>query len=468
MEKELVETEARSVNSRLVGELVPYAANARTHSAAQIDEIARSIREFGWTNPVLIDAVGIVAGHGRVMAASQIYAEEGALIRLPDGTALPVGTVPTLDCTGWTEAQRRAYILADNQIALNAGWDEALLAQEMGALRDMGFDLSLVGFSDARLDALVQAVSGSNGGGGKTEPDDVPDVPPVPHSRLGDLWVLGKHRVVCGDATDPEVLAALMEGRKAHCAWTDPPYNVAYSTAAGSIKNDDLADGKFRQFLVDLFSAMAGAMLNGASIYVAHADTEGLNFRAAFAAAGFKLSSCVIWRKDSLVLGRSDYQWVHEPILYGWKEGKRHRWFGGRKQTTVAVVGEDLGFHKMDDGRWQIAVGDTVLILEAEAKVEELVPSVIFLPKPRRSADHPTMKPVALIEKQLRNSARFGELVLDVCGGSGSTLIAAHRLGMLGRVCELEPKYCDVIVRRWQEYTGGRARHAVSGAEFPA
>lgn len=259
-----------------------------------------------------------------------------------------------------------------------------------------------------------------------------------------------------------------MDGRKAHCVWTDPPYNVAYKTAAGAIKNDDMADAAFRQFLVDLFAAVAGAMAEGASIYVAHADTEGLNFRVAFSAAGLKLSGCLIWRKDSLVLGRSDYQWAHEPILYGWKPGKRHRWFGGRKQTTVSQLGPDVGFSVRDDGRWQIAVGDNVLILEADAKVEEFVPTVLFHEKPRRSGSHPTMKPVALIERMLRNSARPGEIVLDGCAGSGSTLMAAHRLGMVARCCELDPPYVDVIVKRWQEYTGQRAVHAVTGADFPA
>lgn len=460
------ETISRSVVTRPVAELVPYAFNARTHLAAQVDQLARSIADFGWTNPVLVDSVGIVAGHGRVLAAAQIYAEAGT-IRLPNGEALPVGTVPTLDCSGWSEAQRRAYILADNQLALNAGWDEAMLAQEMGALRSLGFDLTLVGFADERMDALLaEAESGERGGG--EDPDAAPPAPAEPHSRLGDIWTLGTHRVICGDSTSAATLALLMDGRLAHCVWTDPPYNVAYKSGAGSIKNDDMADAAFRQFLVELFAATAGAMADGASIYVAHADTEGLNFRAAFAAAGLKLSSCVIWRKDSLVLGRSDYQWAHEPILYGWKLGKRHRWFGGRKQTTVALVGEELGFHRMEDGRWQIAVGDKVLILDADANVEELVPSIVFHAKPRRSADHPTMKPVSLIEKQLRNSARPGETVLDVCGGSGSTLIAAHRLGMNARLCELDPKFVDVIVRRWQEYSGQRAVHAVTGAPFPA
>ena len=195
---------------------------------------------------------------------------------------------------------------------------------------------------------------------------------------------------------------------------------------------------------------------------------EGLNFRAAFKAAGFKLSGCLVWRKNSLVLGRSDYQWMHEPILYGWKEGKRHRWFGGRKKTTMQQLGESAGFTRLDDGRYQIVLGDTVLLVDADAKVEEVEPSVLFHEKPHRSEDHPTMKPVALIERMLRNSARPGDIALDTFGGSGSTLIAAERLGMRARLCELDPRYVDVIVRRWQEFTGKTATLKGSGRPFAA
>lgn len=447
----LLENAAKGIRVRPVAELVPYARNARTHSAAQIDQLARSIQQFGFTNPVLVHSDGtLIAGHGRVMAAKQ----------------LGIHAVPTIDVDWMSDEQRRAYILADNQLALNAGWDEDLLAQEMADLRGLGFDLTLLGFADARMDELLANVDVM--GAAEKDPDgDVPPLEREAHTRLGDVWALGPHRLICGDATDASVVATLMAGGLAHVAWTDPPYNVAYKTAAGSIKNDDLSAAAFRRFLIDLFIATVGAMREGASIYVAHADSERMAFEGALVSAGFKISANLIWRKGSLVLGRSDYQWAHEPILYGWKEGKRHRWFGGRKQTTVAQVGEDVGFHKMDDGRWQIAIGDSVLIVDGEAKLEELVPSVTFHAKPTRSSDHPTMKPVALIERMLRNSARPGEVVLDLCAGSGSTLIADHRLGMSARVAELEPRYCDVIVRRWQEYTGLRAAHGVTGAAFP-
>ena len=436
---------------RRIDDLVPYASNARTHSPQQIEQIARSIREFGFVNPVLVSSDGgIIAGHGRVLAARSLGMRE----------------VPTLDVHWLTPQQRRAYILADNQLALNAGWDESLLQQELGALREIGFDLTVLGFADERLDDLLTTV--------ETPPADPYEAPALPrraHSQLGDLWLLGQHRVLCGDSTKREHLERLMDREPAEVVWTDPPYNVGYeggTAEALTIENDSMGDEAFRQFLADTFRSIAAVMRPGAAIYVAHADTEGLNFRSTFKAAGLKLASCLVWKKNSLVLGRSDYQWMHEPILYGWKPGRRHRWYGGRKKTTVQQLGESAGFTRMDDGRWQILLGDTVLLVDADAKVEELVPSVMFHEKPRRSEDHPTMKPVALIERMLRNSARPGDVVLDAFGGSGSTLIAAEQLAMRARLSELDPRYCDVIVRRWQEFTGQRAIHAEHGRPFPA
>ena len=457
--KREVETGATPVAARVldrvvmrrVGDLVPYAANARTHSPEQVEQIARSIREFGFVNPVLVDSdSGIIAGHGRVLAAQVLGLTE----------------VPTLDVHWLTPEQRRAYILADNQIALNAGWDDALLQQELGALREIGFDLTVLGFADERLDDLLTSVQQP-----PPEPDAAPPLTRHAHSKLGDLWQLGQHYVLCGDSTKRAELERLMGGELADVVWTDPPYNVGYEGGtpdALTIENDSMDDTSFRQFLADALRSIAAVMRPGAALYVAHADTEGLNFRSAFKTAGLKLASCLVWKKNSLVLGRSDYQWMHEPILYGWKPGRRHRWFGGRKKTTVQQIGESFGFVRMDDGRWQISLGDAVLLIDADATVEELVPTVMFHEKPRRSEDHPTMKPVALIERMLRNSARAGDLVLDAFGGSGSTLIAAEQLGMRAYLCELDPRYCDVIVRRWQEFTGRRAAHAENGRPFPA
>lgn len=257
-----------------------------------------------------------------------------------------------------------------------------------------------------------------------------------------------------------------MRGDLANLCWTDPPYNVAYeSKLAGSIKNDSMADEEFSRFLTAAFRAVYERMAPVASIYVAHADTEGYNFRKAFREAGFKLSGCLVWKKDSLVLGRSDYQWIHEPILYGWKPGAAHRWFGGRKQTTVSEW-SDGPITKIGDNKYQIVVGDSILTVSGDAKIEETMSSILFHEKPKRSEDHPTMKPVGLIEKQIKCSARTGDIVIDAFGGSGSTLMAAERMGLKARLMELDEKFVDVIVRRWQQYTGRRATHAVTGQEF--
>lgn len=422
---------------RPVASLKPYEKNARTHSAEQVEQLVRSIKEFGFTNPLLIDEQDrIIAGHGRLRAA----------------LALKMAEVPVIILAGLTDAQRRALILADNKIALNSGWDLKLLTEELADLKLDGYDLTLTGFSLEEIDAMTPVVVDER------DPDDAPDLPAEPKTKPGDVYVLGPHRLVCGDSTSMENIDRLMQGALADVCWTDPPYNVAYETEAGKIANDDLDDGEFRDFLSGAYGCAFAALKPGAAIYVAHADTEGLNFRAAFRAAGFKLSGCLIWRKDSLVLGRSDYQWQHEPILYGWKPGSRHRWYGGRKLTTMIDLDQDrMPFKRRDDGRYEIRIGDSVMVIDGTATIEELVPSVINEPKPKRSDGHPTMKPVALIERMLRNSARPGDIVLDLFGGSGSTLMAAERLGMCARLSELDPGYCDVIVARWEAYTGRKA-----------
>lgn len=435
---------------RDVADLIPYVRNARTHSPSQVAMIAGSIREFGFTVPVLTDGRnGIIAGHGRVMAADK----------------LGLKRVPTIDLAHLSDVQKRAYILADNQLALKAGWDEEMLAMELGELRDDGFDLSLTGFDEDDLAKLLQG--GVDEGAGLTDKDDAPEAPVHPVSVPGDIWILGPHRVRCGDSTSVDDWDALMRGEPADCTWTDPPYNVAYeSKLAGAIKNDDMTDTAFRDFLRSAFACLFTCMKPGASLYVAHADTEGLNFRAAYREAGFKLSGCLIWRKDSLVLGRSDFQWMHEPILYGWKPGAAHRFFGGRKQTTVVDHGEGGPIRQRQDGTWVVEVGDTVLVVDGQAQLSESPSSVIFHEKPKRSADHPTMKPVGLVERFLKFSARPGDMVADAFGGSGTTLIAAERLGMRARLMELDPKFVDVIVKRWEQHTGGTAVHEGTGLSY--
>ncbi|WP_175787516.1 site-specific DNA-methyltransferase [Burkholderia anthina] len=437
------------IRMRPIGELLPYARNARTHSDDQVAQIAASMKEFGWTNPVLIADDTILAGHGRVMAASKL------------GLAI----VPTLDLSHLSATQRKAYILADNKLALNAGWDLDMLRVEIEDLKAEGFDVALTGFADAEVADLLtpEELDPSD-----KDPDALPEMPAEPHSGEGDVWILGPHRLMCGDSTSVDAWDTLMAGERADVVWTDPPYNVAYeSKLAGSIKNDDMGDAKFHQFLQDAYTALFTVMKPGASIYVAHADTEGYNFRSAFLKAGFKLSGCLIWRKDSLVLGRSDYQWQHEPILYGWKPGAGHRWFGGRKQTTLADYGAASPFERQPDGRWVVRVGERTLVISGDAKVEELESSVVFCEKPARSALHPTTKPTGLITRFLRNSARHNDIVVDAFGGSGSTLIAAEQMGMCARLMELDPRFVDVICARYHAFTGRLPVHAATGEPFP-
>lgn len=442
-----------------VDALVPYARNARTHSEEQIAHIVASIREYGFTNPVLIDENGgIIAGHGRVMAARCMQLE----------------VVPCLRITGLSDSQRRAYILADNQIALNAGWDLDKLAAELQDLREEGYGLDILGFdADFLADLLADPPPENN-------PDEAPPVPMDPVSVIGDIWILGSHRLICGDSTSSTSLQALMQGELADACWTDPPYNVAYGDCADfqnqgkngkqrntdRILNDDLDEASFRAFLGGFYRAAWSVMKPGAAMYVAHSETERHNFTELFLQNGFKLSGCLIWRKNALVLGRSDYQWMHEPILYGWKTGAAHRWYGGRKQTTIRQL-EANPFTHRSDGLWEIQLGSSILIMDGEVKVEELLPDVLTEDKPLCNDVHPTMKPVALIERMLVNSAKRGDLVLDPFGGSGSTLMACERLGMRARLSELSPGYVDVIVRRWQDYTGQRAILESSGKVFP-
>ena len=377
-----------------IEKLVPYVNNARTHSPEQINKLRSSLREFGFINPVIIDRdYGVIAGHGRILAAK----EEG------------IKEIPCVFADHLTEAQKKAYIIADNRMAMDAGWDEELLRVEIEALQAEAFDLSLTGFDEKELADLFQEDS-------EVEDDDF-DVdgelkePAV--TQMGDVWTLGRHRLVCGDSTKAETYEVLMQGQKANLVLTDPPYNVNYEGAAGKIKNDNMAGDKFYQFLLDAFTNMEKVMANDASIYVFHADTEGLNFRKAFADAGFYLSGCCIWMKPSLVLGRSPYQWQHEPCLYGWKKKGKHQWYADRKQTTI----------------WSFE-------------------------KTKKNTDHPTMKPIPLLAYPIKNSTMSNTLVLDPFGGSGSTLIACEQTDRSCFTIELDEKFCDVIVKRYIEQVG--------------
>lgn len=419
--------------------LVPLERNPRTHSEQQIGEIAASMREFGFLWPIMVNGETrrIVAGNGRYQAALQ----------------LGLTVVPVVEERHLTPIQRRAFIIADNKIAMNAGWAEEILAEELPALRDAGIDLGLTGFSDAELEEILSSVAGPAG----EEELPVPDPPEVPVSRLGDLWHLGNHRVLCGDATRLADLERVLEGARAEAVWTDPPYNVAYESAAGSIQNDAMSDEDFAAFLGAAFRALVSVMRPGAPIYVAHSDTGGYTFRRSFIEAGFKLASCLIWRKNALVLSRGDYHWQHEPILYGWKPGAAHRWLGARDKTTIVEFAAPP-FQQVGEQEWQIALGETTLIVRGEnLTVEPARGTVFFEDKPTASVEHPTMKPVRLVARMLANSARRGAVVLDPFGGSGSTLMACEALGLRARLVELDPRFVDVIVCRWQQATGGTA-----------
>lgn len=376
--------------------LIPYVNNSRTHSDEQVTQICASIKEFGFTNPILIDeSEGIIAGHGRVSAAKR----------------LGMVQVPCIRLIGLTKAQRKAYVIADNQLALNAGWDLELLKIEIDQLKELDFDLNLLGFGDSLEDMFPEPILE-----GLKDEDEVPEMPPEPTTKKGDVWVMGNHRLMCGDSCSLEDMSKLMNGTLADVWLTDPPYNVAYEGGTKDklkIQNDNMSDENFRQFLVDCYSTANEYIKCGAVFYVWHADSEGFNFRAAAKDIGWKVRQCLIWKKQSMVLGRQDYQWQHEPCLYGWKDGAAHLWASDRKQTTI------LEFNR-----------------------------------PSRNAEHPTMKPVELFEYCLLNNTKGGDVVLDSFGGSGTTLIAAEKNGRVARLMELDPKFCDVIVKRWQEYTG--------------
>lgn len=464
------------IKLRPISALARYENNSRTHSPAQIEVLQRMMQEYGFTNPVLIDEMGIVAGHGRCMAAEEVY-KRGEQLKFPDGTPIPIGHVPTLDVSGWSTEQRRAYIIADNQTALMAGWDEEMLRIELSELAKSDFDLTLTAFDEDTISALLATTKAPEQTG---DPDAAPGLEESHISQPGDVWVCGPHRVMCGSSLNIEDWDRLMQGERADACFTDPPYNVDVGrknalidktdggsrSKTGAIANDKLSDEDFRHFLREAFASLFAQLKPGAPIYVAHTDSETINFCTAFKDAGFHQQSVLIWKKDRLVLGFCDWQTIHEPILYGYKRGARHRWYGGRKNTSVIDLGDTGPFQRLEDGRYQIKIGDNVLIVSAGAVVDESPTSVLYEPKPQQSGLHPTQKPVALIERLLRQSARPGDLVVDAFGGSGSTLVAADRLGMSSRLMELDPRFVDVIVRRWQTYTGRQAVHAKTGMAF--
>ena len=378
-----------------IDKLVPYVNNARTHSAEQIIKLRSSLREFGFVNPIIVDReFNVIAGHGRLMAAK----EEG------------ISEVPCVFVDYLTESQKKAYILADNRMAMDAGWDEELLKIEMEELQNLGYDLGYTGFDEKELADLF-------GIDDKDVKDDDFDLTAALEKasfvERGDVWFVGKHKLMCGDATSSEDVSELMEDKKANLILTDPPYNVAFKSSDGlTIQNDSMKNNDFYEFLFSSFKNMAEHLENGGAAYIFHADTEGLNFRKAFIDAGFHLAGCCIWVKDSLVLGRSDYQWQHEPVLYGFIQNGKHPWYSDRKQTTI----------------WNFN-------------------------KPKKNSNHPTSKPLDLLAYPINNSTQANAIVIDTFGGSGSTLMACEQMNRICYTMELDEKYASVILRRYVEDT---------------
>lgn len=387
------------VERRDISTLIPYAKNSRTHSDAQVAQIAASMKEWGWTNPILIDPTGaVIAGHGRLLAARKLGYTDA----------------PVMVAEGWTEAQTRAYVIADNKLALNAGWDDVMLGLELAELKDIGFDTDLTGFSLDEIAMLNPEVTE-----GLTDEDAVPDVPIEPVTVLGDVWILGNHRLMCGDSTSIDAVDKLMDGQKADMVFTDPPYGVDYK----GIKNDDRSG--LGDLLRGAFANFIAASKSGAAIYVFHSDRCADIFHTVFREF-FHFSSMVIWAKNSLTLSQTDYQSQHEPCLYGWMDNGSHSWYSDRKQTSI----------------WRF--------------------------DKERVEGHTTPKPVALVERAITNSSKGGDNILDLFGGSGSTLIACEKTGRINRSMELDQKYCDVIVKRWQDFTGKQATLESTGEYFPS
>jgi len=417
--------------------LKPYEGNPRLNDAA-VEAVWASIDEFGWRQPLVVDRDNvIIVGHTRWKAA------------MAHGCQL----VPVVVAEDLTEAQVKAYRIADNRTGELSEWDFTLLPIELEDLKKMDFQMDDFGFSDAEFEALLRERDPVTDG--RTDPDRVPEASDPPASRRGEVYLLGAHRLICGDATDVEDVRKLLAGALADLWLTDPPYNVAVENSSGlKIMNDNMAAGQFEQFLKKAFCAAVTALRPGAAFYIFHSDNYGLTFRQAVDFAGLTLRQNLIWAKNGFTLGRQDYQWAHEACLYGWKSGAAHSWFNDRSQRTIIDI-DGQPFTRREDGRYQLKVGNRFFVIEPDAVCVEENTTVIPQNKPAKCDLHPTMKPVEMLIRLLKNSTRRGEVIFDDFGGSGSTAIAAEQTGRRAFLMELDEHYADVIRKRWAEFKYG-------------
>ena len=412
-----------------IDDLTPYDRNARKHDVEDVQAIMNSIQSFGFSDPIGIwgENNTIVEGHGRLEAAKRLEMEKVPVIRLDH----------------MSNEQRKAYALAHNKTAELSSWLDEVLQEEIDSITD--FDMGDFGFEPEEIEVNPEEIE-------EDDFDIEEELPEEPKAQLGDIYRLGNHRLICGDSTDSETIAALMDGEEADLLVTDPPYNVAYegkTKDALTIQNDSMDDASFRQFLIDAFKAADNAMKPGAAFYIWHADSEGFNFRMACREVGWPVKQCLIWNKNTMVLGRQDYQWKHEPCLYGWKEGAAHFFVDDRRNTTVIDDAKQLDIKKMKKEEMQKLLEDIFS--------DKVSTTVLNEAKPSASRIHPTMKPLKLIARNIKNSSKTGWKVLDIFGGSGSTLMACEQLGRHCYTCELDPKYIDAIIERWENFTGCKA-----------
>jgi len=421
-----------------IGQIKQYEHNAKNHPPHQIQQIARSIKEFGFNDPIAIDETNtIIEGHGRYLALLELGRQEVECIRLDH----------------LTEAQKKAYIIAHNKLTLNSDFDLETLAQELEAIKALNMDPTITGFELEELDKIL----GVNDLDNITEDEFDGTLPEEPYTESGDVWILGRHRLMCGSSIEEAEVNTLMNGEQADMILTDPPYNVDYEGGSGlKIQNDKWASaGMFYDFLFSFFKEAATHTKPGAPIYVFHADTEGLNFRKAYQDAGFKLAETLVWVKNALVMGRQDYQWRHEPILYGWKPGAAHKWYGGRSQDTVI---DEKTKHQISS----MKKADLLALVKELLRDEEVPNTVLYEDKPTANDIHPTMKPVRLLARLIINSSTSKDLIYDGFGGSGSTIIAAEQTQRRANVMELDPKYCDAVVNRFYKFNHDKQlRHSI-------